>query len=164
LLAGFQVRGEALKGCSAGGWRSGRRRSEKGWRRGHFRPLLWVIHACRFPLEQLACHEKKFSGNYELLGVRIDCFSRRALHTDPHTGPQNKLTAYKGRTQSFLTGFNFGGNTEGLLGGRLAQRQAALREVMAAGAFPTFTLGLHACRSLLEQLACQKHAIPGISE
>jgi hypothetical protein len=28
----------------------------------------------------------------------------------------------------------FGGKTEGLLGGRLAQRQAALREVMAAGA------------------------------
>jgi hypothetical protein len=82
LLAGFQVRGEALKGCSAGGWRSGRRRSEKGWRRGHFRPLLWVFHACRFPLEQLACHEKKFSGNYELLGVSIDCFSRSEHHTD----------------------------------------------------------------------------------
>jgi hypothetical protein len=29
-----------------------------------------------------------------------------------------------------------------LLGGWLAQRQAALREVMAAGALPTFTLGL----------------------
>jgi len=29
-----------------------------------------------------------------------------------------------------------------LLGGRLAQRQAALREVMAAGALSTFTLGL----------------------
>jgi len=28
----------------------------------------------------------------------------------------------------------FGKKTEGLLGGRLAQRQAALREVMAAGA------------------------------
>jgi hypothetical protein len=35
-----------------------------------------------------------------------------------------------------------GGSTEGLLGGRLAQRQAALREVMAAGALSTFTLGL----------------------
>jgi len=31
-----------------------------------------------------------------------------------------------------------------LLGGWLAQRQAALREGMAAGAFPTFTLG-HPC-------------------
>jgi hypothetical protein len=28
----------------------------------------------------------------------------------------------------------FGKKTEGMLGGRLAQRQAALREVMAAGA------------------------------
>jgi hypothetical protein len=28
LLTGFQFRGEALKGSSAGGWRSGRRRSE----------------------------------------------------------------------------------------------------------------------------------------
>jgi len=35
-----------------------------------------------------------------------------------------------------------GGSTEGLLGGWLAQRQAALREVMAAGALSTFTLGL----------------------
>ena len=35
-----------------------------------------------------------------------------------------------------------GGSTKGLLGGWLAQRQAALREVMAAGALSTFTLGL----------------------
>jgi hypothetical protein len=35
-----------------------------------------------------------------------------------------------------------GGSTEGLLGGWLAQRQAALREVMAAGALSTFTWGL----------------------
>ena len=35
-----------------------------------------------------------------------------------------------------------GGCTEGLLGGWLAQRQAALRGMVAAGAFPTFTLGL----------------------
>jgi hypothetical protein len=35
-----------------------------------------------------------------------------------------------------------GGSTEGLLGGWLAQRQAALREVMAAGALSTFTLRL----------------------
>ena len=35
-----------------------------------------------------------------------------------------------------------GGCTEGLLGGWLAQRQAALRDVMAAGALSTFTLGL----------------------
>jgi hypothetical protein len=34
-----------------------------------------------------------------------------------------------------------GGCTEGLLGGWLAQRQAALRGVVAAGAFSTFTLG-----------------------
>src|SRR5258706_9099853 len=35
-----------------------------------------------------------------------------------------------------------GGSTEGLLGGWLAQRQAALREEMAAGALSTFSLGL----------------------
>jgi hypothetical protein len=34
-----------------------------------------------------------------------------------------------------------GGSTEGLLGGRLAQRQAALRGMLAAGALSTFTLG-----------------------
>ena len=46
-----------------------------------------------------------------------------------------------------------GGSTEGLLGGWLAQRQAALREVMAAGAFPTFTLGLP-CVPVFTRAAC----------
>ena len=35
FLTGFNVRGDALKGCSGGDWRSGRRRSGKCWRRGH---------------------------------------------------------------------------------------------------------------------------------
>ena len=45
------------------------------------------------------------------------------------------------------------GSTEGLLGGWLAQRQAALREVMAAGALPTFTLGLP-CVPVILRAAC----------
>ena len=45
------------------------------------------------------------------------------------------------------------GSTEGLLGGWLAQRQAALREVMAAGAHPTFTLGL-LCVPVISRAAC----------
>lgn len=36
FLTGSTFRGEALKGRSAGGWRRGRRRSEKGWRRVTF--------------------------------------------------------------------------------------------------------------------------------
>ncbi len=43
-----------------------------------------------------------------------------------------------------------GGSTEGLLGEWLAQRQAALREVMAAGALSTFTLGLPCVPILLK--------------
>ena len=46
-----------------------------------------------------------------------------------------------------------GGSTEGLLGGWLAQRQAALREVMAAGALSTFTLGLP-CVPVISRAAC----------
>ena len=46
-----------------------------------------------------------------------------------------------------------GGSTVGLLGGRLAQRQAALREVMAAGALSTFTLGLP-CVPVILRAAC----------
>jgi hypothetical protein len=46
-----------------------------------------------------------------------------------------------------------GGSTEGLLGGWLAQRQAALREVMAAGALSTFTLGL-LCVPAVFRAAC----------
>ena len=47
-----------------------------------------------------------------------------------------EIGPYKcGRTRSFLTGFQVRGDlSEGSLGGRLAQRLAALREVMAAGA------------------------------
>ena len=45
------------------------------------------------------------------------------------------------------------GSTEGLLGGWLAQRQAALRDVMAAGAHPTFTLGL-LCVPVISRAAC----------
>jgi hypothetical protein len=53
-----------------------------------------------------------------------------------------------------LTGFYIsGGSTEGLLGGWLAQRQAALREVMAAGALSTFTLGLP-CVPVFYRAAC----------
>ena len=46
-----------------------------------------------------------------------------------------------------------GGCTEGLLGRWLAQRQAALREVMAAGALSTFTLGLP-CVPVFSRAAC----------
>ena len=46
-----------------------------------------------------------------------------------------------------------GGCTEGLLGGWLAQRQAALREMMAAGALSTFTLGLP-CVPVILRAAC----------
>lgn len=46
-----------------------------------------------------------------------------------------------------------GGCTEGLLGGWLAQRLAALRDVMAAGALSTFTLGLP-CVPVISRAAC----------
>ena len=48
------------------------------------------------------------------------------------------------------------GLTEGLLGGGLAQRQAALRGVMAAGARFNFTLVSRACRLSLEHVLCQE--------
>jgi len=46
-----------------------------------------------------------------------------------------------------------GGSTEGLLGGWLAQRQAALRGKLAAGALSTFTLGLP-CVPVVSRAAC----------
>jgi hypothetical protein len=49
-----------------------------------------------------------------------------------------------------------GGSTEGLLGRRLAQRQAALRGLMAAGARYDFTLVSRACRLYLEHLVCHR--------
>jgi hypothetical protein len=49
-----------------------------------------------------------------------------------------------------------GGSTEGSLGEWLAQRQAALREVMAAGHFQPLRWVFGACRFSLEQIACHK--------
>jgi hypothetical protein len=49
------------------------------------------------------------------------------------------------------------GLTEGLLGGGLAQRQAALRGVMAAGARFNFSLVSRACRLPLEHLLCHEN-------
>src|SRR5687767_5173185 len=52
----------------------------------------------------------------------------------------------------------FGWVTEGLLGGWLAQRQAAHRGKMAAGARCDFTLVSRTCRRSLEHLLChEKH-------
>jgi hypothetical protein len=48
-----------------------------------------------------------------------------------------------------------GGSTEGLLGGRLAQRQAALRGKKAAGHGQLFGL-FRACRLCPQHFACQK--------
>jgi hypothetical protein len=47
-----------------------------------------------------------------------------------------------------------GGCTEGLLGGWLAQRQAALRGMVAAGHFQPLHRVVHACRFPLEHLVC----------
>ena len=52
-----------------------------------------------------------------------------------------------------------GGSTEGSLGRWLAQRQAALREVMAAGALPTFTLGLPCVPVLLRAASVPQRRI-----
>src|SRR4030095_918242 len=54
-----------------------------------------------------------------------------------------------------------GGGTEGSLGGWLAQRQAALREVMAAGHFEPLLWGLP-CVPVLPRAACVPQR--GISE
>jgi len=48
-----------------------------------------------------------------------------------------------------------GGSTEGLLGGRLAQRQAALRGKLATGHGQLFGL-FRACRLSPQHFACQK--------
>ena len=50
-----------------------------------------------------------------------------------------------------------GGSTEGLLGGWLAQRQAALRGRWRRGHVVNFTLVSRACRLFLEHLPCQEN-------
>jgi hypothetical protein len=68
---------------------------------------------------------------------------------------QKKIIGVQTRENPAIAGWvpRSGGCTEGLLGGWLAQRQAALREVMAAGALPTFTLGLP-CVPEFSRAAC----------
>jgi hypothetical protein len=64
------------------------------------------------------------------------------------------MDAKCGRTQPLLTGsYISGGSTEGLLGGWLAQRQAALRGMLAAGARFDFTLVIPCVPVLLRALA-----------
>ncbi len=53
------------------------------------------------------------------------------------------------------------GLSEGLLGGWLAQRQAALRGGLAAGARYDFTLVSRACRDVLEHALCQRKCFFG---
>ena len=50
-----------------------------------------------------------------------------------------------------------GGSTEGLLGGRLAQRQAALRGLMAAGARSTFGFSVRADALLSTSCATKRN-------
>jgi len=55
LSTGFTFRGDALKGCSEGGWRSGRRRSgEVG---GGVTGFNFQFRTCRSLVEHLLCHE-----------------------------------------------------------------------------------------------------------
>jgi hypothetical protein len=57
-----------------------------------------------------------------------------------------------------------GGSTEGSLGGWLAQRQAALRGMLAAGARINFPLVYRACRHVLEHFVCHRKVFPGMFE
>jgi hypothetical protein len=55
LSTGFTFRGDALKGCSEGSWRSGRRRSgEVG---GGVTGFNFQFRTCRSLVEHLPCHE-----------------------------------------------------------------------------------------------------------
>jgi hypothetical protein len=87
-------------------------------------------------LEQLACHKKKFLERRDdwLLGHSHIQLLRVELRISDAQKRENPVISDWVRIS--------GGSTEGLLGRWLAQRQAALREVMAAGALSTFTLGL----------------------
>jgi hypothetical protein len=59
FLTRSKFRGEALKGCSEGNWRSGRRRSEGGWRRGLGQHFVYSV-SCRLSLEHPLCHKNFF--------------------------------------------------------------------------------------------------------
>ncbi len=79
MLTGFQVRMEALKGCSAGGWRSGRRRSEGVGGGGTFN--LYIGSSVRAGyLLSTSCATKNFSWN-----------SRRIGREDERMGGMQKL-------------------------------------------------------------------------
>jgi len=60
--------------------------------------------------------------------MRDKCNKRPVNDGQQRSGEKWGKAALKSRrTQSLLTGFQFGGLTEGMLGGLLAQRLAALR-------------------------------------
>jgi len=86
---GSNFGGIRLKGRSAGGWRSGLRRSEKWWRRGHV-----SFRASRSHAQHLSCHDLR-SMNQLRVNARIDT---------------ELIRSKCGRTRSFLTGFQFRGD------------------------------------------------------
>jgi hypothetical protein len=101
-------------------------------------------------LEHLLCHRKTFCGKGGLFSLE-------------HAGlfvvfSQCLITVCKKQENPVISDWVHisEGSTEGLLGGWLAQRHAALREVMAAGALSTFTLGLPCVPVLLEHLPCHR--------
>src|SRR5215468_951060 len=123
-------RGEALKERSGGGWRSGRRRSEDCWRRGHgqrvsYLPCVPISYSApRVP-------QKTFSGNHASLAIKTDSWSSDLvsfLSDFLHGALKRENPVISDRVR------DSGGSTEGTLGRWLAQRQAALRELLAAGA------------------------------
>jgi len=76
FLTGFTVRGDALKGCSEGSWRSGRRRSGDVGGGGTVN-VAASFRTCRWFLEHLLCHELELvdvSSRFEAIcsrGIRL---------------------------------------------------------------------------------------------
>ena len=89
-LTGFTFRGDALKGCSEGSWRSGRRRSEGCWRRGQRLTLCRLPSRAGLPLSTCRAKDWKL-----IIGFPEMLYSRNPVST---FGVQKKSVPLQGRS------------------------------------------------------------------
>ena len=122
-----------------------------------------VSRACRVLLEHLPCQKSALliSNRGQLQGLAIlgACLRGRLRLSSKNLRPsqRRKITSGPKAGNPVISDWvRFGWVTEGLLGRWLAQRQAAHRGKMAAGARCDFTLVSRACRRSLEHLLCHE--------
>ena len=147
MLTGFYISGGSTEG-SLGGWLAQRQAALRELMAAGALSTFTLGLPCVPMISRApAVPEKRFLWNLSVIELKALHLERRRLlnrRADIRDAIKGRKMVAQNRKNPVIADWAHvsGGSTEGSLGGWLAQRQAALREVMAAGALSTFTLGL----------------------